>query len=212
MDGPFFEDTYTVCQDAHAILRYLVDHEQQLAIARQARIACLLSQPALTLRGEPAAAVIAAMAVQGMHRLAWPFFASRACTSDLGSFDPLEFIIYIDAAEWDTRGREPVEVGASTFPILREALIFHELLHLRQLTTADGDPKYHQDGREMLALRSHTYECFQEEILKYGPTTLGLDQIALDVVAGHHAESERHRLADEAKEPERRRQAFKRVK
>lgn len=192
MEGAFFADTLTLCADAQAVLRYLVDQDegQQFAIATQARITCLLQQPALFLRGQAADAVIASLPVQGVHRLAWDFLVASFCDPELRELP--DFLIYIDAAAWQSRGLVPAK-GPSGHTLLREALIFHELLHLRQMTTPDGDPRFHRDGREMLALRRHTYEFFQEEITRYGPTTLGLEQVGLDFVAGHKQEIKRDR-------------------
>lgn len=193
MDGPFLADSFTLLEDARQIARFLMfddPADQSLALGRQARIAYVLQQPALTHRGQPADAVITVAAVQGSHRLMWPFLAAVFARPE--TREPLDFLVYFDAAAWSRRGWNE-EIGVSGFPIEREALVYHELKHLRQLVTNDGEPRYHEDGREMLALRSHTYEFFQDEVQRYGPRTLQLEQAAVDIVIGSHAEKVRTR-------------------
>lgn len=192
MDGPFLPDSYTLLEDARAIARFLLfdDVEQRFVLARQARIAYVLSQPGLFLKGCAADAYIAMSPVQGSHRGLWQFLAARFATLD--TLFPLDFLIYFDAAAWTRRGWSE-EVGRSGFPIQREALVYHELSHLRQLSTSEGEPRFHDDGREMLALRPHTYEFFDTEIHRYGPLTLGLEQVGPDYVQGAKEEKARTR-------------------
>lgn len=192
MDGPFLADTFTLLEDAAAIAAYLVrdDPAARFPFVVQARIGFVLQQPMLTLHGDPCDAYIARATVQGPHRLLWQVLAAQL--TDPTERWPVDFFVYVDAAAWARRGFEE-EIGPSGFPILREALIYHELCHLRQLVTADGTPRFGDDGRAMLALTRHTYECFQDEIVRYGPTTLGLEQIALDVVDGAAREKVRRR-------------------
>lgn len=191
MDNPFQPDTYTLLEDARAIAAFLLvqDPQGRFPFATQARIAYVQQLEPLMLRGEPCDAYIATAKVQGAHRLLWPFLASRF--GEPSRF-PLDFLIYIDAAAWTRRGW-PVEPGASGFPILREALIYHELCHLRQLFTSEGEPRFGEDGRPLLALTRHTYEFFQDEVLRYGPHTLGLSTLTEDLAAGTRTERHRER-------------------
>jgi hypothetical protein len=190
VDGPFLPDTFAPLEDAQRIAEFLIrqDLEARFAHATQARIAFLLQQPALMLHGQPADAVITAATVQGFNRLLFTFLLSR--------FEPdgeaLEFLVYVDAAGWERRGWNE-EPGPSGFPIEREALIFHELCHLRQLETGEGEPRFHHDGRPMLGLVRHTYERFDTEIRRYGPRTLGLEQLAVDIAEGAKVEKARPR-------------------
>lgn len=191
MDGPFLSDTFTLCDDARAIATFLTlqDAQGRFAFAAQARIAYVLQQPALLHRGEPADAVIAQAHVQGQHRAFFEFLSARFSDPLLFAAD---FLIYIDAAAWSRRAW-PLELGPSGFPILREALIFHELCHLRQLSTDDGEPRFSEDGRPLLALTHHTYEFFQDEVIRYGPKTLALEQVTRDLAAGRKTELHRER-------------------
>lgn len=198
MDGPFLADSFTLLPEAATIAQWLIHVDPRLNpktsqryfdLAKQARIAYLLQQPQLRLKGEPAAAVIATVPVQGMHRLLWQFLLATFAAPDRVAPD---FVVYVDAVAWEICGRDE-EVGDSGCSIQRERLVFHELLHLRQLETADGEPRYHEDGREMLALRRHTYETFSEEIIEYGPRTSGVEQIGPDYVIGAKAETARQR-------------------
>ncbi len=190
MDGPFLADTFSLLPDAQAIARFLLtdDVEQRFPHVRAARLAFILQQPALTLHGQPCDAYIAGLPVQGAHRLLWPFLVATFASETRESPD---FLIYVDQAAWDRRGWNP-ELGPSGFPIEREHLVYHELCHLRQLVTKDGEPRYHRDdGREMLALARHTYEFFDTELRRYGPLTTQLEQVGTDFVAGAKAEKAR---------------------
>lgn len=188
MDGPFLADTFTPCEDARQIADFLIrkDQEHRFVFAADARIAYLLQQPQLTLKGEPADAYIATAKVQGSHRLLFQFLTAQYQPQHY-AFD---FVVYFDAAAWDTRKRN-LEPGASGYSIEREALVYHELCHLKHLHTADDEPRFSEDGRPMLALTRHTYEFFQDEIRRYGPTTLALEQVGADFVAGSKQESAR---------------------
>lgn len=194
MDGPFLADTFTLLDDARLIAHYLIfeDHEQLFSFVRQARIAFVLQQPALMLRGQPAAAYIGPCKVQGSNRLLFEFLVSRF--AQLQPPYPLDFLVFFDAAEWTRRGWNE-ELGASGFPIDREALVYHELCHLRQLVTSDDTPRTHDDGREMLAVARHDEELFHKELERYGPVTLRREQLGASYVIGAQAEKARKRKA-----------------
>jgi hypothetical protein len=189
VDGAFLADTFSLLPDAAAIARFLIQEDGTFPFLEQARLAYVLQQPALFLHGELCDAYITRATVQGPNRLFWQFLAAGYGQEELY---PLDFLVYVDQAAWDRRAWLD-ETGASGYPIQREALIFHELSHLRQLETDEGEPRFHDDGRPMLALVRHTYECFSSELLRYGPATLGLDSIGTDFVAGAHVEKKRTR-------------------
>lgn len=188
MDGAFLDDTFKQCPDAEAIARYLIHEDQGRAFAfvQGARLGYVLQQPALFLHGELCDAYITRATVQGPNRLLFAFLVADPAR------EPLDFIIYVDAAAWSRRA-QLFELGPSGYPIQQEALIFHELSHLRHLETSEGEPRFHDDGRPMLALTRHTYEFFDTELLRYGPVTLGLDQVGTDFVAGAATEKTRTR-------------------
>lgn len=190
MDGPFLADTYTLLPDAALIARQLVlEADCPFPFAKDVPIVYLLQQPQLFLRGEPCDAYIAVPKVQGSNRLLWDFLVARF-TDPKDRHQP-DFLVYVDAAAWSLRGRSD-EHGRSGFPLPQEALIYHELCHLRHLQK-DGAPRFHEDGRPMLALQRHTYEFFDLELRRYGPLTLGLDQVGSTFVAGAQAEKTRRR-------------------
>lgn len=193
MDGPFLHDTVSSCRDAAAIGQWLIAKHPtgRFAFAGEARIAYLLQQPALMLHGEAADAYITRASVQGANRLLFDFLTAQRFSATL---DPFDFLIYFDAAAWADRAARNPERGVSGYPILQEALVFHELCHLRQLETSDGEPRYHDDGRAMLALTRHDHERFADEITAYGPVTLEIDGLARDIVAGAAAEKDRRKL------------------
>lgn len=191
MDGPFLADTFSLLPDAAAIARYLIHEDQARAFpfVAQARIAYVLQQPALFLHGEVCDAYITRATVQGPNRLLFAFLAATYGQPELFALD---FLIYVDAAAWSRRTWLD-ERGASGYPIQQEALIFHELSHLRHLETTEGEPRFTDDGRPLLALTRHTYEFFQADLLRYGPATLGLEQVGRDYVAGAATETTRRK-------------------
>lgn len=191
MDGAFLADTFSLMPDAAAIARFLIteDPAAPFAFVQDARIAYLLQQPALFLHGEACDAYITRATVQGANRLLWSFLAA---TFGQPERYELDFLIYVDAAAWQRRAWVD-EHGPSGYPIQQEALIYHELSHLRHLETSEGEPRFGDDGRPMLALTRHTYEFFDSELRRYGPQTLGLDQVGLDYVAGAQTEKTRRR-------------------
>lgn len=194
MDGPFLADTLTPLLEAARIARYLIreDPDHPFVHVAQARIVYLLQQPTLMLHGEPVQAYIARATVQGPNHLLWAFLLATRYAPKREQPYPLDWIVYVDKAAWD-RAAWRQERGASGFPIVREALIYHELTHLRQLETADGEPRFTEDGRPLLALRRHDYEFFDSEIRRYGPATLELVQAALSLAEGARTEHKRER-------------------
>lgn len=188
MDGAFLPDTFSELPTAAEIARYLIHEDQGRAFPflEQARIGYLLQQPALMLHGQPCDAYITRATVQGANRLLFAFLVADP------NYLALDFLVYVDAAAWQRRTWLLVQ-GASGFPIQQEALIFHELSHLRQLETDEGEPRFHDDGRPMLALVRHTYELFDTDLLRYGPATLELEQLGTDYVAGAAAEKARRK-------------------
>lgn len=185
MDGPFLVDTFTLVPDADTLAHWLIfdDPRARFPFLTEARLAFVLSQPQLMLKGWPADGVIAQATVQGVHRLAWQFLLSAFAAQ--GALYPPDFVIYLDAAAWGRRAVEPAALGESGSPLGREVLVYHELSHVRQRLTEDGDPREGKDGRPLLALQPHTYEFFDQEVLDYGPVALGLEQAAVDLATGH---------------------------
>lgn len=187
MDGPFLPDTFAALADAEAIARFLLEDAGLFPHVAQARIGYLLQQPALMLHGQPCDAFITRATVQGPNRLLFAFL-----TSEGNGFWPIDFLVYVDAAAWQRRGWCP-EAGPSGHGIEREALIYHELSHLKHALTGDGEPRYSDDGRPMLNLVRHSYEFFDHEITRYGPQTLGLEQVGADFVTGAQVEKDRRK-------------------
>lgn len=68
-----------------------------------------------------------------------------------------DFLITIDAEWWE----------AAT-PIQREALVFHELCHIKQETDKFGELKFDKDGKPVFGLRAHDLEEFNAVVSRYG--------------------------------------------
>lgn len=190
MEFRFLPDTVAPALDAAAIARFLIheDAEARFQHVRDARIVYVVQQMTLTVRGQEADACIARATVQGQHRMLFDCLTSLTFAGGA----EVEFIIYFDAAAW-ARRRENPETGPSGYPVEQEALVYHELCHLVQAETREGEPRFHRDGRIMLNLKDHDYERFDDEIRRYGPVTLGIEQLGTTFVEGAQAEKARHR-------------------
>lgn len=69
-----------------------------------------------------------------------------------------DFMIVLDAEWW-----------AEASPTLREALVFHEGLHMGQEHDAFGCPKFHREtGEPVWAIRGHDIEEFNAVVARYG--------------------------------------------
>ena len=68
-----------------------------------------------------------------------------------------DYVIVIDAAFW---------AQASAFQ--REALVWHELAHVRQLLDKYGAPRFDKDGLPVFGLVDHDITAFNSEVAKFG--------------------------------------------
>lgn len=76
-----------------------------------------------------------------------------------------DFLMVIDLAWWE-------EASA----IDREALIWHELCHVRQEIDQYGALKFDQDGNPKYGLREHDVTSFNSEVARYGAWSPDLQQ------------------------------------
>lgn len=76
-----------------------------------------------------------------------------------------DFLMVIDLAWWE-------EASA----IDREALIWHELCHVRQEIDQYGAFKFDQDGNPKYGLREHDVTSFNSEVARYGAWSPDLQQ------------------------------------
>lgn len=175
-------DSYAVLPEAHQLATELIgqcDEFRHLSLAQPA-ILYLLSQPQVFLHGTPAAACIVSNRVQApqpMKGLAAFLLAQTFSDGD----DP-DFLVFFDAATWSVLDLER-----------RERLVFHELSHLRQRLTDDGELRFTDDGRPVLALVPHDYEFFDAEVRRYGPIVCDLDTAAVAIAEGHREAQARKR-------------------
>lgn len=68
-----------------------------------------------------------------------------------------QFLMIIDEAWWN----EADETS-------REALVWHELSHIKQETDAFGDLRFDQDGNPKFGLVEHDVSAFHSEVARYG--------------------------------------------
>lgn len=168
----YLPDSFALHEDAQAHvnrLRLL----PELGHTRQARLVCIGSQIQPRLHGHPCRAFICQPRAQGPLAPWFGWALSEFCRPLLKGESP-EFLIVVDAALW-----------TSISPQQREALAFHELLHLRAKEDPEtGVPKLDDEGRPVLEIAPHDQEVFHAEIIRYGPALLELDPLLDAIVAG----------------------------
>lgn len=76
-----------------------------------------------------------------------------------------DFLITIDLPWWNEAS-----------PLEREALVFHELAHIQQEITKDGEPAFDRDGNPKYGLREHDVTAFNSEVARYGAWSPDLQQ------------------------------------
>lgn len=75
-----------------------------------------------------------------------------------------DFLIILDAGFW-----------AESNDFQREALIYHEMCHVKQETNEFGDGRFDADGNPKYGLVTHDLEAFNAEVAKYGAWHPGID-------------------------------------
>lgn len=68
-----------------------------------------------------------------------------------------EFVMVVNAPWWE-----------EATPREREALVYHELLHVKQAVDGYGAPRFDRDGLPVWALMGHDIEAFKAEVQRYG--------------------------------------------
>jgi hypothetical protein len=192
-----FSDSYALFPEAQAILDRLVTDEDQFAHVRlaQARIVCIASARAVMLHGQPCDAVISdgnVQAIQPVKGLCELLIS--AFVHELHEGETPDYLVFFDAARWSVKD-----------DLRRERLVFHELCHLQQKLTRDGDPAVDDQGRPRLALVPHDYEFFGAELERYGVVTCDLDAVVPAIVTGQANAAERQRRADDEAQQTRKR-------
>lgn len=68
-----------------------------------------------------------------------------------------QFVMVLDAGFWATASDRDAE-----------ALVWHELCHVKQATDRYGAPRFDMDGRPVYKLREHDVAAFNSEVARYG--------------------------------------------
>lgn len=76
-----------------------------------------------------------------------------------------EFLIVIDAGFWAQANDRD-----------KEALVYHELLHIRQSLDQFGALKFNKDGFPVWQIVGHDVEAFNDEVRRYGAWHDGISQ------------------------------------
>jgi hypothetical protein len=181
-------DSFSLAEDAQAIAVKLIEECDVFAHLSQARFACLLSQPAVTLQGDARMAIVCIPTVQGPLKRFFDWVVAYIATPVLDWEEP-DFLIVIDAACWP--GLDAVR---------KERLVFHELKHVVARETEYGVPKLDREGRPMLRLVKHDIEAFEDEIVRYGISVCALEDACIAIAEGvrkdrRDAEEARGRVA-----------------
>lgn len=172
---------YSLAAGPQAIAARLIRDAAEFSHLREARIVCVRSEPELFLRGEKAFAYVGAARPSGSNSKLHAYLLWAFCAELTGADDP-EFLILFDGSSWDGLDDES-----------KEWLVFHELCHIVQKLDEDDQPKEDTDGRPLLAVRSHDYEFFDQEVRRYGPETCRIVGAALAIADGHRTAQRRHR-------------------
>lgn len=83
-----------------------------------------------------------------------------------------DFVIVLDAEFWNT-----------ATPTQREALVWHELAHIQQLTDKFGAPRFDKDGLPVFGIVEHDITAFRSEVQRFGAWTPDIAGF-LDAVRG----------------------------
>lgn len=75
-----------------------------------------------------------------------------------------EFLVVLDREWW-----------AQASPVQREALVWHELCHVRQSLDKFGAPKFDRDGLPVFGIVEHDITAFNSEVARYGAWTSDID-------------------------------------
>lgn len=86
----------------------------------------------------------------------------------------IDFLITIDAVWWE---------GATERD--KEALIWHELCHIRQEITKDGELKFDRDGNPVFGLVEHDVTAFHSEVARYGAWSPDLQRFVTAIESAH---------------------------
>lgn len=84
-----------------------------------------------------------------------------------------DFLITLDLPWWE-----------QATPTEREALIWHELCHIKQETDKFGDPKFDREGNPTFGLIEHDVTAFNSEVARYGAWSLDLEAFLLAANSG----------------------------
>lgn len=68
-----------------------------------------------------------------------------------------QFVIVLDKAWWTQAGARD-----------REALVWHELAHIKQGLDRYGAPRFDREGNPVWEIRGHDVEAFNSELARYG--------------------------------------------
>jgi hypothetical protein len=173
-----FADTFTLAKDPQLLAAQQISDFEEFGHLREADplFVCLFSARTLWLRGAEAAAFVCEPRVQGPLRWLFEFLIAKEC-APLCEWVTPEFLILFDVAHWQGLDAE------------RQArLVYHELRHIQPKVDEYGVVKRNKDdGKPELRLVHHDVEVFNDEILRYGPLVVGLEETAKAIVQGHEA-------------------------
>lgn len=175
-------DSYRYAVDAQEILARLVLERAEFGHLTQARVLCVLSERQPMLHGNPCYAFIADPRVQGPFAPFFDWLVERFLAEPL-EHQSLDYLVMIDAAHWPTYT-----------DVQQERLIYHELCHLQPKEDTHGRGiRLGNDGRPLLKVVPHDIEAFNEEIRRYGPQLLEIEDTCVAIADGLVAERERNK-------------------
>src|SRR5579872_1256574 len=147
------EDEYAIAHEAAQLGMLLLNKIDAHAELLEAKVAYVFRDAEVTDGGK----VVAASAhLAQFHFKYWARFV-RWSISQMVGFEP-DFIMLIDRNMWDGYDERQ-----------KLALVDHELCHMRQKRTAEGDPMFNQQtGEPLWMIAAHDIEEFNDVIERHG--------------------------------------------
>lgn len=154
-------------QDSHpgAIVERLLDHEEHNHIRENdITIEYLLVHRAKRKQGKRIVGAVHLPTVQGQLKDLFEMLVEEY----FGMMP--DYLMIIDSAWWgeadDTQ---------------KEALVWHELCHVKQEIDEFGSPKFDMDGNPKYGLREHDVAAFNSEVSRYGAWSPDLQQFVQSI-------------------------------
>lgn len=142
-------------------LQVITDHPDSLDHLTDAKIVYLFSREPMTLRGRQAAAICFMPDAQGQNRKVYAWLLETVF------FEPVDVMVMVDHEFWQECDQRQ-----------KTALVYHELLHIRQKESKNGSPMFSKEtGQPVLQLIDHDLGEFFAVAQEFGAWERGLQHM-----------------------------------